>query len=221
MADCSADGCQPDRPKPRLLLKSNPLSITIAAAAHAPAEFTFTVPRLGIAAFFDILAVAFVIYQLLADRPRHPRRPRSSPGSSPSSSCTRSLSARTRSPALAALVARPLLRHRHHRPFPVRNPPHPGPPRTQASLRRLSTARIHRRNPPALSSMARDRIGALIVLERDIGLRTFIESGVPLDSQTPATSSCPSSCPAPPCTMARSLSRRSASPRRHAFCRSA
>lgn len=31
--------------------------------------------------------------------------------------------------------------------------------------------------------MARDRIGALIVLERDIGLRTFIESGVPLDSQ--------------------------------------
>jgi diadenylate cyclase len=36
---------------------------------------------------------------------------------------------------------------------------------------------------PALSSFAREKIGALIVLERDIGLRTFIESGVRLDSQ--------------------------------------
>jgi diadenylate cyclase len=34
----------------------------------------------------------------------------------------------------------------------------------------------------ALASMSRDRIGALIILERDIGLRTFIESGVRLDS---------------------------------------
>jgi diadenylate cyclase len=31
--------------------------------------------------------------------------------------------------------------------------------------------------------MSRDRVGALIVLERDIGLRTFIESGVRLDAQ--------------------------------------
>src|SRR5271156_1249674 len=30
-----------------------------------PAEFTFTVPRLGFTAILDILAVAFVIYQLL------------------------------------------------------------------------------------------------------------------------------------------------------------
>lgn len=35
----------------------------------------------------------------------------------------------------------------------------------------------------ALGAMSRDKIGALIVLERDIGLRTFIESGVRLDSQ--------------------------------------
>jgi|GEM_PF-270901 len=35
----------------------------------------------------------------------------------------------------------------------------------------------------ALSSLANDSTGALIVLERDIGLRTFIESGVRLDSQ--------------------------------------
>jgi len=35
----------------------------------------------------------------------------------------------------------------------------------------------------ALSAMSRDSVGALIVLERDIGLRTFVESGVPLDAQ--------------------------------------
>jgi diadenylate cyclase len=35
----------------------------------------------------------------------------------------------------------------------------------------------------ALRSLSEDRTGALIVLERDIGLRTFIESGVRLDSQ--------------------------------------
>ena len=35
----------------------------------------------------------------------------------------------------------------------------------------------------ALSSLAKDQIGALVVLERDIGLRTFVESGVRLDAQ--------------------------------------
>ncbi len=36
---------------------------------------------------------------------------------------------------------------------------------------------------PALGTLSRDRVGALIVLERDIGLRTFVESGVRLDSE--------------------------------------
>lgn len=35
----------------------------------------------------------------------------------------------------------------------------------------------------ALSTLAKDQVGALIVLERDIGLRTFVESGVRLDAQ--------------------------------------
>src|SRR5580698_386938 len=35
----------------------------------------------------------------------------------------------------------------------------------------------------ALSALSRDQTGGLIVIERDIGLRTFIESGVRLDSQ--------------------------------------
>ncbi len=34
----------------------------------------------------------------------------------------------------------------------------------------------------AMATMAQDKVGALIVLERDIGLRTFIESGVRLDA---------------------------------------
>jgi diadenylate cyclase len=35
----------------------------------------------------------------------------------------------------------------------------------------------------AVNHLASQRIGALIVIERDIGLRTFIESGVPLDAR--------------------------------------
>ncbi|HEY4087816.1 MAG TPA: diadenylate cyclase CdaA [Bryobacteraceae bacterium] len=35
----------------------------------------------------------------------------------------------------------------------------------------------------AISSLSRDKVGALIVLERDAGLRTFVESGVRLDAQ--------------------------------------
>lgn len=35
----------------------------------------------------------------------------------------------------------------------------------------------------AMSMMAQDKVGALIVLERDIGLRTFIESGLRLDAE--------------------------------------
>jgi diadenylate cyclase len=35
----------------------------------------------------------------------------------------------------------------------------------------------------ALSSLSHDRVGALIVMERDIGLRTFVESGVRMDSE--------------------------------------
>jgi diadenylate cyclase len=35
----------------------------------------------------------------------------------------------------------------------------------------------------ALAALSRDHTGGLIILERDIGLRTFIESGVRLDSQ--------------------------------------
>lgn len=60
------------------------------------------------------------------------------------------------------------------------------------TLARLGRRRLFGgyRRPPytdeillALSKLAKDQTGALIVLERDIGLRTFVESGVRLDSQ--------------------------------------
>jgi diadenylate cyclase len=35
----------------------------------------------------------------------------------------------------------------------------------------------------AANFLAQNHIGALIVIERDLGLRTFIESGVPMDAQ--------------------------------------
>jgi diadenylate cyclase len=38
----------------------------------------------------------------------------------------------------------------------------------------------------AMSNLSKEKIGALIVLERDIGLRTFVESGVPLDADISA-----------------------------------
>jgi len=148
-----------------------------------PAEFTFTVPRLGVAAVIDILAVAFVIYQLLqivrGTRAAH---------------------------ILTGIVAVVII-------YQVAVWAHLDALRSllsslapysaiaiivlfQSEIRR-TLARLGRKRlfggfqrPEstdeillALSAMSRDHVGALIVLERDIGLRTFIESGVPLDSQ--------------------------------------
>jgi diadenylate cyclase len=52
----------------------------------------------------------------------------------------------------------------------------------------LRMSRISRDEPYddvilALTHLSQGRVGALIVLERDVGLRTFIESGVPLDAR--------------------------------------
>lgn len=48
-------------------------------------------------------------------------------------------------------------------------------------------SRLHRKETVeeillALQQMSQQKIGALIVLEREVGLRTFVESGVPLDA---------------------------------------
>jgi diadenylate cyclase len=48
--------------------------------------------------------------------------------------------------------------------------------------------RLHRRETVeelllALQQLSQQKIGALIVIEREVGLRTFVESGVPLDAK--------------------------------------
>ena len=68
----------------------------------------------------------------------------------------------------------------------------------QSEIRRLLTrigqrrligfgGRLHRRETVeeillALQQLSQQKIGALIVIEREVGLRTFVESGVPLDA---------------------------------------
>jgi diadenylate cyclase len=148
-----------------------------------PAEFTFTVPRLGFTAILDILAVAFVIYQLLQ--------------------IVRGTRAAHILIGIVAVVIVYQIAVRAHldalRSLLSSLAPYSAIAIIilfQSEIRR-TLARLGRRRllggyqrPEstdeillALSSMSRDRVGALVVLERDIGLRTFIESGVPLDAQ--------------------------------------
>ena len=68
--------------------------------------------------------------------------------------------------------------------------------------------------------LADQRTGAIMVIEREIGLRNYIESGIPLDAEVslrPARQPVPGD--ARRCTTARSSCRRAASPRRRASCR--
>lgn len=141
------------------------------------------VPPLGVSAVIDILAVAFIIYQVLlivrGTRAAHVLL------GILAVVITYEIALRAGLEALRALLASLA-------------------PYTaiaiivlfQSEIRR-TLARLGRRRllggygrPPytdeillALSSLAKDQIGALIVLERDIGLRTFVESGVRLDAQ--------------------------------------
>ena len=147
------------------------------------AVFGFTMPRLTLTAIVDILAVAAVIYQLLqivrGTRAAHiltgivavvvVYRVSVIAHLDALRSLLSSLAPYT---AIAIIVLfqseirRTLARLGRKRIF-------------GGSQRRESTDEILL----ALSAMSRDSTGALIVLERDIGLRTFVESGVPLDAQ--------------------------------------
>jgi diadenylate cyclase len=148
-----------------------------------PAAFTFSIPRLTITAVIDILCVALIIYQLLqivrGTRAAHvlagiltvfiAYEVALRTGLEALRSLLASLAPYT---AIAIIVLfqseirRTLARLGRKRLFG-------GYERPQSTDEILL----------ALSSLARDHTGALIILERDIGLRTFIESGVRLDSQ--------------------------------------
>jgi diadenylate cyclase len=148
-----------------------------------PAEFLFAIPRLTVTAVIDILAVAFVIYQLL-EIVRGTRAAHILVGIL-AVVITYEIALRTGLEALRSLLA-------SLAPYTAIAIIVLFQSEIRRTLARLGRKRLFGgyRSPEstaeillALSSLSRERTGALIVLERDIGLRTFIESGVRLDSQ--------------------------------------
>lgn len=148
-----------------------------------PAEFLFPIPRLTVTAVIDILAVAFVIYQLL-EIVRGTRAAHILVGIL-AVVITYEVALRTGLEALRSLLA-------SLAPYTAIAIIVLFQSEIRRTLARLGRKRLFGgyRSPEftaeillALGSMSRERTGALIVLERDIGLRTFIESGVRLDSQ--------------------------------------
>jgi len=148
-----------------------------------PAQITFTMPALGIAAVLDILAVAVLIYQLLqivrGTRAAHILAGIVAVATIYQIAVFAHLEAlRSLLSSLApySAIAIIVLFQSEIR-------------RTLARLGRRRLLGGYQRPEStdeillALSVMSRDKVGALIVLERDIGLRTFIESGVRLDAQ--------------------------------------
>jgi diadenylate cyclase len=147
-----------------------------------PAEFLFPIPRMTVAAVIDILAVAFVIYQLL-EIVRGTRAAHILVGIL-AVVLTYEIALRTGLEALRSLLA-------SLAPYTAIAIIVLFQSEIRRTLARLGRKRLFGgyRSPEstaeillALSSLSRERTGALIVLERDIGLRTFVESGVRLDS---------------------------------------
>jgi diadenylate cyclase len=148
-----------------------------------PAEFLFAIPTLTITAVIDILAVAFVIYQLL-EIVRGTRAAHILVGIL-AVVITYEVALRTGLEALRSLLA-------SLAPYTAIAIIVLFQSEIRRTLARLGRKRLfggYRRPEStaeillALGSLSREHTGALIVLERDIGLRTFIESGVRLDAQ--------------------------------------
>jgi diadenylate cyclase len=147
-----------------------------------PAAVLFPIPTLTVTAVIDILAVAFVIYQLL-EIVRGTRAAHILVGIL-AVVLTYQIALRTGLEALRSLLA-------SLAPYTAIAIIVLFQSEIRRTLARLGRKRLFGgyRSPEstaeillALGSLSRERTGALIVLERDIGLRTFIESGVRLDS---------------------------------------
>jgi diadenylate cyclase len=148
-----------------------------------PAVFLFSIPTLTITSVIDILAVAFVIYQLL-EIVRGTRAAHILVGIL-AVVATYEIALRTGLEALRSLLA-------SLAPYTAIAIIVLFQSEIRRTLARLGRKRLfggYRRPEStaeillALGTLSREHTGALIVLERDIGLRTFIESGVRLDSQ--------------------------------------
>lgn len=144
--------------------------------------FAFPIPTLTFTAVIDILAVAFIIYQLL-EIVRGTRAAHILIGIL-AVVLTYEIALRTGLEALRSLLA-------SLAPYTAIAIIVLFQSEIRRTLARLGRKRLfggYRRPEStaeillAIGAMSRDRVGALIVLERDIGLRTFIESGVRLDA---------------------------------------
>ena len=149
---------------------------------NMPGDFVFAIPTMTVTAVIDILAVAFVIYQLL-EIVRGTRAAHILVGIM-AVVITYEVALRTGLEALRSLLA-------SLAPYTAIAIIVLFQSEIRRTLARLGRKRLfggYRRPEStaeillALSSLSREQTGALIVMERDIGLRTFIESGVRLDS---------------------------------------
>jgi diadenylate cyclase len=147
-----------------------------------PAAFDIRIPHLTVTAVFDILAVAFLIYQLL-EIVRGTRAAHILAGIL-TVFIVYQISVRAGLEVLRSLLASLV-------PYTAIAIIVLFQSEIRRTLARLGRKRLfggYARSEStdeillALASLSRNRTGALIVLERDIGLRTFIESGVRLDS---------------------------------------
>jgi len=141
------------------------------------------IPTIGVSAVIDILAVAFIIYQVL-QIVRGTRAAHVLLGIL-AVVVTYEIALRAGLEALRTLLASLV-------PYTAIAIIVLFQSEIRRTLARLGRRRLlgGYRRPPytdeillALSALAKDQVGALIVLERDIGLRTFVESGVRLDAQ--------------------------------------
>ena len=148
-----------------------------------PVALLIEIPTLSISAAIDILAVAFIIYQLL-QIVRGTRAAHILAGIL-AVVATYEIALRTGLVALRSMLA-------SLAPYTAIAIIVLFQSEIRRTLARLGRKRLfggYRRPEStdeillALAALSRDRNGALIVLERDIGLRTFIESGVRLDAE--------------------------------------
>jgi len=147
-----------------------------------PAIFDIRIPHLTVTAVFDILAVAFLIYQLL-EIVRGTRAAHILAGIL-TVFIVYQISVRAGLEVLRSILASLV-------PYTAIAIIVLFQSEIRRTLARLGRKRIfggYTRSEStdeillALASLARERTGALIIMERDIGLRTFIESGVRLDA---------------------------------------
>jgi diadenylate cyclase len=148
-----------------------------------PVKFMPEIPALTVTSVIDILAVAFIIYQLL-EIVRGTRAAHILVGIL-AVVITYEVASRTGLEALRALLA-------SLAPYTAIAIIVLFQSEIRRTLARLGRKRLfggYRRPESttelllALGTLSREQTGALIIVERDIGLRTFIESGVRLDSQ--------------------------------------